>query len=394
MIRLNEKELNKIGTLLVASYISIPLFNQIIRTVFPSLYIMSKMYLFGIILLILIIFLKLILQTKYKGINKYNFIFTLYIVFMLLISLLSQKSASTSTTIVSYVIVPLLSGMIIKLDAAKLIKYLLIFSTLLLLVSNKIIIVDSNGYISMGLSYIYMIPIVASIIYIMVLIKHENKEQKYFFGILSFLQLSILLKLLQYGSRGPILSIIIVVIFLSIVKWDYNKNQIIFKGTKITLWLVVLFLFVLNIDFILQFIGEVLEKMSISSQLIEKTIRLSKTQSVLNGRNKIYSIGWDGFVSRPIFGHGVSSFEYYTGIIYPHNFILQFLFDGGILLFIIMFSIILRGVNRMKIDVNQYLIFSLLFFISVPGAMLSGDIWRNTEFWLYIGFSISSLHRN
>ena len=110
-----------------------------------------------------------------------------------------------------------------------------------------------------------------------------------------------------------------------------------------------------------------------------------------NGRDAIDIIAWDGIFESPFLGYGTAQFENNTGFVYPHNFILQFLYDGGLLLtFVVLFPIVRTVIQKIKkVNSQEYICLIFLFFCSVPGSLLSGDLWESGMLWMFFGFVLS-----
>ena len=119
---------------------------------------------------------------------------------------------------------------------------------------------------------------------------------------------------------------------------------------------------------------------------INKILRMSKAGDVSNGRMYLYELTFKYFLQAPIMGHGISTFAKYTNNVYPHNSILQLMFDGGIFLtFFVVGMIISRSKRNLKnTDIYGFAFYLYLFFASVPTSMLSGDIFADRVFWLYV----------
>ena len=125
--------------------------------------------------------------------------------------------------------------------------------------------------------------------------------------------------------------------------------------------------------------------------ILAKTEHLSAKGDIFNGRLDIWKNTLRFIASSPILGNGIGS----TGRLsngdypYPHNFALQLLQDCGIialaLIAVVCFGIIhLFGHGH---D-DSKLVLSFLFSISIPVAMLSGDVWKNSSIWLFMGYSL------
>lgn len=130
-----------------------------------------------------------------------------------------------------------------------------------------------------------------------------------------------------------------------------------------------------------------LKSRGLNFHFIDKTLNLSTEGDLSNGRTGIYPLVFQEFLNRPIFGHGFDVFNE-TGLYeYPHNFLLQIIYDGGIVMILVMLvPTISRMLASFKQDNrNQLILLIFLLFISVPGASFSGDLWQLKNLWLLIG---------
>lgn len=138
-------------------------------------------------------------------------------------------------------------------------------------------------------------------------------------------------------------------------------------------------------------ISNYLAQFDISLNVIDKFLRLNNAGDMTNGRDDIDKVAWEGIWNSPIIGHGTSQFDKYTGLGYPHNFILQMLYDGGIVLASIVFIPIARSLLQKKrlISEEEFILLLCLFFASVPGALFSGDLWNSIVLWMFFGFVVA-----
>ena len=83
---------------------------------------------------------------------------------------------------------------------------------------------------------------------------------------------------------------------------------------------------------ILEWMNNVLLDSDIKLDFVRKTLKIQT--DISNGRNAITEYVVENIFKSPIWGHGVSTITYNSNgmIPYPHNFILQLFYDGGILL--------------------------------------------------------------
>lgn len=192
-----------------------------------------------------------------------------------------------------------------------------------------------------------------------------------------------------YSSRGVYLACIICFILCELIKPINYKRMI-------TL-LIILFLgiiIVLNFLNILYSIQSFLNNYDLSFKIIDKNIRLLEEEDLSNGRDSIYSFAISEINEKFFFGNGIGNFNMSYGT-YPHNFILQMLHEGGIVLTIFYMIPILYGmyVILVKRNVAQetkiFLIF--LFTVSIIRLCISYEYWKEPFFWMYISVCITTM---
>lgn len=246
-----------------------------------------------------------------------------------------------------------------------------------------VFVADWNEWISMGLSYAFYVPIVATIIYIALFFKSESKVNKVITLILAIVNVVYLFMIFQFGSRGPITLLLLLILFLFVVRpSEYgirvNKRQL----------LIGIFLALFTLIFFEQFLLSVdgyLSQMGISSHVVTKYLNLSGAGDVDHGRNEIMSLALNGFFDSPIWGNGLDCFEQNTGEIYPHNFMLQILYDGGLFFFLLLFIPLFKGCKWYfyNCTIHQYGLFLFLMFAGAAGGLFSGDLWRQPLLWMF-----------
>ena len=144
---------------------------------------------------------------------------------------------------------------------------------------------------------------------------------------------------------------------------------------------------------ILEVANSILNDAGISVNFINKFISLDQDNDITNGREIVYSMVIDDIIKNPLLGGGMDLFDfYYPGMNYPHNFLLQILYDGGLLLFVILVIPLYRGIKRFWVSCthDEYAVYTALFFGSVPGAMFSGNLWQNGLLWMLFGALLSN----
>ena len=115
-------------------------------------------------------------------------------------------------------------------------------------------------------------------------------------------------------------------------------------------------------------------------------IDLSQTSN----RDSLYPIALKYILASPAFGYGILGYMYLDGLNrYPHNFVLEFLIEGGIIYMILWICIIFRGIKRIKIirnlDIYKVCLVTGLFaFIKLS---FSATYSYEMLFWFFVVFS-------
>lgn len=241
--------------------------------------------------------------------------------------------------------------------------------------------------ISMDASYSFLLPIVANLVYLRFKFKGETKIEKFITLIFSIINGIILGYILLFGSRGPILCILSLLLFWYFC--EHTGERGIKIRTKKIFYFVICFMIVLSFGQILiSGIVNFLDSYGITITALNKMTSLGDDGDFSNGRSDLYTLAFKGFIDSPIIGNGLDRFGInYPGSSYPHNFILQALYDGGLLLVIVLiFPLLYRLFSFFKrCSFDEYVVFSMLFFASVPGALFSQDLWSNCVLWLSFG---------
>lgn len=251
---------------------------------------------------------------------------------------------------------------------------------------------DWMNVISMDASYGYLVPIVANIVYLFEYFSSDSLKRKVLVTIISIINLIIFIQLFLFGSRGPLLAIFLLVAFLWTTK--INNNKVVFHKRRIKFLFLMILILIISFQPILLVLNDYLSDKGISVYAIEKIINLSQEGDISNGRSGLNEISLSGFLDSPLWGNGIARFyeKSKSSLEYPHNFILQLLYDGGIILFSF---VLIPAIRRLKALTNscshdRYVIFCTLFFASVPGALLSQDMWNIPVLWLCWGFLMSN----
>lgn len=292
-----------------------------------------------------------------------------------------------------FTIAALIIPSLISVDVRTLIKTILIIPLLGLPVIDKIFlfVADWNEWISLGTSYNVIPPILAAVTYLLLYYKTDNKWQKLFTVIVILGNSVYMVKLLLFGSRGPVLAILGLVFFLIITTYDNNHIRI--NKSRISTVIVLGICSFLLIMFSPQIIGMAVEKSGLgSTHAIEKFISLSQEDDVSNGRTPLFNMAVKGILDSPLWGNGLDQFDNnHPGEDYPHNSILQILYDGGLLLFfVVIIPLLSRYITKLKrCTYDEYGFMFFIFFAGIWGSFFTGDLWEIPLLWLAIGSMFS-----
>lgn len=247
-----------------------------------------------------------------------------------------------------------------------------------------------TGVVSMGTCYALLIPVLGDLVYLRFYYRKESIRMKIIMLFFAAINLFYLVQMAMFGSRGPILCAVLLIMSFFIIRIDDNKKVFFRKGRVLIIIIGLLFL-IFSFTAILQALQDFLAKFDISLNVVDKFLRLDDNGDMTNGRESLSTMAWKGIVESPLWGNGISQFNNNTGEGYPHNFVLQMLYDGGIILTLaIMVPVTQSLIRKLKtISENKFAFFVLLFFASVPGALFSGDLWNASTLWMFFGFVLA-----
>ena len=281
---------------------------------------------------------------------------------------------------------------LVRIDVRTFLLSLMIISSVGIFYVDQIIIssIMEEGTLSMGICYSMLVPVIANLVFIRYFFMQANNFMKVALLPITAINIFYLVQMTMFGSRGPVLCALLLIasFFLLFVE---DSSIRIRKGWVLIIAVCVVIV-ALSFTQILQAISNYLAQFDISLNVIDKFLRMNDSGDMTNGRDDIGKVAWEGIWQSPIIGHGTSQFERNTGIVYPHNFILQMLYDGGIVLASIVFIPIVRSLLQKKwlISEDEFILLLCLFFASVPGALFSGDLWNSIVLWMFFGFSLSN----
>lgn len=314
--------------------------------------------------------------------------------------ILSSDTNLEAVAFVSYVALPAVLATFER-NTEKVLRYVTYFSLLLCILAPKIIHDLTNIHSAnvddavsiMGLSYSILPIVVAGIMH-----RIYYKELNNFVLNCCFLiDIIYLFVLVIYSNRGAVLSLMIFMAFLYIKKPSEHKHDK-YMTLKIVLILLLSFLIASYLFEILAVIMALIEKLGLKLAFLEKLMRLNKAADISNGRDVITEYVIANILQSPIIGHGIATITHNShGVIdYPHNFILQLLYDGGIIMFIPIIWPITKAIKYSFYGKNFNYSILMMFFIviCIPKMLFSMNMWTTPAFWLFIFSCLNYAYKN
>lgn len=382
-----------IASFLLALFVDVPSLNLIVIAAQPSLagIFMSAMYTIEVVgLLAVAIFVQrrsiFNLRASHLGICLlcalwYAFTFTFV--------------APPSVTALLFGVFTLFAFLIpgiLLIDMRAFLLALIIMPSVGILYIDKIFFSEilETGVISMGTCYALLVPVLGNLVYMRYFYRKESVWMKTVMLIFAAINIYYLVQMTMFGSRGPILCALLLILSFFIIQID-DKGKVSMHRGRLLVILVCMVFITLSFAAILHALNDFFATFDVSLNVVDKFLRLGESGDMSNGRVEISSMTWEGIINSPLWGNGTAQFLNNTGEVYPHNFILQFLYDGGIILTsAVLIPIIRTLIHKMRIvSEDEYICLLFLFFASVPGALLSGDLWVQGTLWLFFGVVLS-----
>lgn len=310
---------------------------------------------------------------------------------------ISNSLIGPSKTVLTFLMAFVLSALVIPsiavIDAKSFLRAVMTLPSIAIFRLERVFspMYSYSDVISMDVSYAFLIPIVATIVYLTCYLKYDQRITKCLMIFISVINLVFLIQIFLHGSRGPLLSVILLVLFLMVVKKREFAPGISYSKGKLGFVFLFMFVFLACYVLFLQTIMDILSFAGVESHAIDKILELIAEGDLSNGRANLNTITINGIIEHLFFGNGFDRYHANTGMLYPHNFILQILYDGGLLYFFVILTPVVMGIVRIckKCNNDEYSIMTFLFFSSVPGALFSNNLYASSILWLFFGFTVS-----
>ena len=216
----------------------------------------------------------------------------------------------------------------------------------------------------------------------------------------------ILVKALMYANRGAIVCLLFCLSILIINSYDGEQRRGLTNKSvlAITLLVVTGLLSVLFFVPILHFMESVSYKLFHSvPSFISKMLIYIQEGDISDGRGVINSFTLDCFGRQPLFGYGIKTFQAVASREaqrtwpYPHQYIYQYLFEGGIIFgalpSYLSISITAKTIFRRIPTKKEFALCCILICTTLPKLLFSTDAWTSTSIWMLITYSLIYIMR-
>ena len=192
------------------------------------------------------------------------------------------------------------------------------------------------------------------------------------------------------GCRGALLTLIVLITLWEIRSLNKADSATILKIAFVT---VVLVIMILNLTSIAEALDDFLSGFGYSSRLISKFLGTSSDGDlfIYSDRERIQQ----RFISNlDFFGHGIFSDRVLTGGEYPHNIVLEILYQFGYLygfsLLLILLVFLVQSHSAAKKSGNSFLAFSWLVLLCTicVKLMVSASYLTDRTFWMFLSLAI------
>ena len=321
--------------------------------------------------------------------GKFPIILFLNIIIFPIISIeLSRNAVMTWSRLLTFSVLPMCL-MSFEFKPKKLIDYTCYFAPLTLLIQNDLFKVQGSvKQMEMGYSYAVIHLCVACIIEL-IYFRKENKRNIYM-HFCTIIGVYLTVRLLLLSTRGTFLSIIIALMLFYITSFDGNA-RIKKHSSKTIVVFVVIVVFMALFDSILKALSGIVQSFGdIAPAALRKMLDAYKSNDITHGRDSIVDFTLKCIADKPLLGYGTQMFGNINGhYSYPHNCVLQFLFENGILgsvyillnLFIKIYHTVFPSNNLNK---DEILARQLIMLTSLPMLFLSNEMWTTPAFWMFL----------
>lgn len=213
--------------------------------------------------------------------------------------------------------------------------------------------------------------------------------------LLIILMIYLLIISVLFGHRGSVLVNVTMFIFFLYRTLPYKK---IYISSLTIISILFVYLFTIGKDLILNFLYGIQKLFpKLDSYTLKKVIRdFEKGDLDSSGRDEIYSMSLKMIEDKNyLFPNGFGYFRHVSGVVFPHNIILDIYIIFGFLSVIFMIYLCLTFYNtKMKVSKYKYNIVSLIGIYSIFRLLSGGSFIEETSFWIFIGLMLGLNTKN
>lgn len=196
--------------------------------------------------------------------------------------------------------------------------------------------------------------------------------------LLTLLCILVLAEIVIFANKGAILSVALYTLLYELL---INKNTM-----KKFLLIIVGMMILLSFTTIVEKVYEFANKNNIDSYSIVTLYQVVKgNSSGLSGREEIWVKAEEELEKNILLGNGAGYYRTTNNGIYSHNLVFDVLIEYGIIIFIIMFVVILKGVWKISNVKGKNRLISIIFLAMwFPKLFFSSYFQSEMGFWLFI----------
>lgn len=219
--------------------------------------------------------------------------------------------------------------------------------------------------------------VIISTLYLSIKILMGERINNILFTLSTITSISLIIWL---GGRGAILSYLIGISLVIIFIYKHNELKI---KNSVTLICLIITSLILSLPF------NVYSWNGLNRLLDAKEYYVKDLNALSTNRIELWETSWNFIKEKPFFGYGAESFILNSDTVYrhPHNFIVQWLFDYGIIGLILFLSFIIY-INKtsyinIKNDLSTNNLFSIAILVSIiSNAFISGTLYYSPPFFI------------
>lgn len=195
----------------------------------------------------------------------------------------------------------------------------------------------------------------------------------------------------KFATRGAMLAVFLFLFIYYIIKEQQSKKMFF----RLAFFSVIAISGIVFFSEIISFSNKQLNSIGIEVKALKKTeIFLLTDKAIDNGRIDIAQRALKDVYKSIFFGHGVAGYERKNNDNYVHNVFLQTIYEGGILLFLPIFIIVMIGTfilfkKQFHIETRVFILF--LFTAGIVELLFSNVFWKSQFFWFYIFFILTTI---